>query len=56
MFASAADDDKAVKAAEEIKKYCIQTGCLYCYFMKEIGDDMICRICHPREWEVYKNE
>ncbi len=40
------DPDAIRKKAEEIKQYCIDTGCLYCQFRN--GEE--CRIRYPREW------
>lgn len=45
------DPDAIRKKAEEIKQYCIDTGCLYCEFCRDTKT-FDCDIGQPRNWRV----
>lgn len=51
--------DRARKAAEILKQYCIQSGCVYCCFKERTQNGAeLCGLCHrvPRDYPEFKTE
>lgn len=45
-------DEKAKEAAKLLKRYCQESGCVYCAFSDLDGPDLECNVNRPREWRI----